>query len=160
MTVQLVVQLTFNLLVAASAPVFAGDTDPATETPQLETQEEYINWMYEHAPNVDSFTIKLKPGKEPRPRAALSKKLLGELSALAGVKLRFWVLGGTDDWQRIRMDHYMTQKDAEVIVEKLAKHPDIESAGVDGRVYPMSDARVAEQWGFQSGPGAANFEKA
>ncbi|QID17668.1 S8 family serine peptidase [Nitrogeniibacter mangrovi] len=159
MTARIVAQLMFCLLVAASVPVFAGDTDPA-EMPKFETQEEYINWMYEHAPNVDSFTIKLKPGKEPRPRAGLSQKLLDELSVLTGVKLRFWVLGGADDWQRIRMDHYMTQKDAEAIAEKLATHPDIESAGVDGRLYPMSDARAAEQWSFQAGPGAANIAKA
>jgi len=144
MSARFIVQLTLCLLAATSLPGFSADAGTALEVPQFTTQEAYINWMYEHAPNVDSFTIRLKPGKEPRPRAALSQKLLGELSALAGVKLRFWVLGGTDDWQRIRMDRYMTQKGAEVIAEKLATHPDIEAAGVDGWVYPMSDASEAE----------------
>lgn len=53
----------------------------------------------------------------------------------------------------------MTQKDAEVIAEKLTTHPDIEAAGVDGRLYPMSDAREAEQIrspdGAKRNPGSA-----
>lgn len=145
MSVRLVFQPTLYLLAAASLPAFSADAGSPLEVPQFKTQEEYIMWRYDHAPSVDSFSIKLKPGKEPRPRGPLSQKLLDELSALAGVKLRFWGLGGTDDWQRIRMDRYMTQKDAEVIAETLKGHSDLAEVGVDAPVYPMSDPLEAEQ---------------
>ena len=134
------------LLVSGALPVFAAEGEAALRPPEFKTPEAYLLWMRDHAKNINTVSIKLKPGKEPRPRAPISQQLLDELSELAGVKLSVRTLG-IEDWQNLVMDRYMTQREAQEVAEKLMAHPDLEAADGGRLVIPMS------------GPGAARMEK-
>lgn len=122
-----------GLVLLLIAPVFA----QAAPTPEFETEEEYIQWMYHNAPIVNEIMVKFKPGIEAKPKAALPKKKLKELSDFVGHRLSVSRIDHLEDWQLLKLDRRLTQEQVEEICVKLRQHPDVVGADPNGNVFPV-----------------------
>jgi serine protease len=120
-------------------------------------------WLYEHGEIVKEIIIKFRPGVEPRPRALVGRRLVAELSGLAGVRLKAEALVlAAEDFQALRLPKNMTVRAAEEICKKLRQHPDVLTADASTPAYPLAINppddpfyRSGRQWALGGGPGAA-----